>query len=90
MTRLLSVGPESTSDDERVIAKGYTNYAPHIGALILVALVHNFGSTKELIGAGLIVIVFIGLFIEGRLHDLCIRLRRTNILLAQNTTRRPR
>jgi hypothetical protein len=45
---LLSVGPESASDDERVITKGYTNYSPHIGALILLALVYYFGSTKEL------------------------------------------
>lgn len=81
MTRLLSVGPESPSDDERVIAKGYTNYMPHIGALIPLALAYYFGTTKELILAGLVVIVFIGLFVEGRLHDLCIRLRRTNILL---------
>jgi hypothetical protein len=90
MTRLFSVGPESTSDDERVIAKGYTSYAPHISAVIPLALVYNFGSTKELIGVGLVVMVFIGLFIEGRLHDLCIRLRRTNILLAQNITQPPR
>jgi hypothetical protein len=86
MTRLLSIGPEAPSDDERVIATGYTSYAPHICALILLALVYNFGSTKELIAAGLVVMVFIGLFLEGRLHDLCIRLRRTHILLAQNTT----
>ena len=58
MTRLLSVGPEFPSDDERVIAKGYTSYAPHIGALILVALVYHFGSTKELICAGFVVMVF--------------------------------
>ncbi len=87
---LLSVGPESASDDERVIAKGYTNYSPHIGALILLASVYYFGSIKELICAGFVVVVFIALYIEGRLHDLCIRLRRTNILLAQNTTQPPR
>ena len=46
---LLSVGPESAGDDERVIAKGYTNYSPHIVVLILLASVYYFGSTKELI-----------------------------------------
>ena len=89
MTRLLSVGPESASDDERVIAKGYTSLAPHIVAVILLALAAYSGSTKELIFSGFFVMIFIGLFIEARLHDLCIRLRRTNILLAQNTTQPP-
>jgi VIT1/CCC1 family predicted Fe2+/Mn2+ transporter len=88
MTRLLSIGPESPSDDERVIAKGYTSYGPILGALLPIGLAYYFGNTKELILAGLAVLVFLAFSIEGRLHDLCIRLRRTNILLTQRQTSR--
>jgi VIT1/CCC1 family predicted Fe2+/Mn2+ transporter len=83
MARLLSVGPESPSDDEGFIAKGYTSFAPILGALLPIGLTYYFGSTKDLILTGLAVLVVLGFFIEGRLHDLCIRLRRTNMLLTQ-------
>ena len=87
MTRLLSVGPETPSDDEQVIAKGYTSKGPVLAAIVIIALAIAFGNVKTVIGVGLVVMVILGFFIEGRLHDLCIRVRRANILLNQLCSR---
>jgi hypothetical protein len=88
MSRLLSVGPESPSEDEHVIAKGYTNYWPILSTLLPIGLTFCFGNTKQLIFAGLVALVVLAYFLEGRLHDLCIRLRQTNILLTQRQASR--
>jgi len=84
MYHRLSVGPVSPYEDERAIAKGYASILPYIVPVTMLALAVYFGTLRELIGAGLLVVVSVGLAIEARLYDLCIRLRRTNILLVQN------
>jgi hypothetical protein len=74
------VGPTSPHEDEHVIGKGYANYAPY-SCLAVLGLVYYFGTTKQLIAVAAALLVFLGWLIEGRVHDLCIRLRRTNLLL---------
>lgn len=77
---LLSVGPENMSEDEQKIGKAYQTWlGPILLASPIVATL--FLEAKWVaaisIGVGLLMLHEIG----GRLHDLCIRLRRTNILL---------
>ena len=78
---MLTIGPKSRFDDEKVIAKGYQ---PLIGSALLLAplLASFFFEAKYVafacVGVALVILHEIG----GRLHDLCIRTRRTNILLS--------
>ena len=78
----LTVGPKSSYEDEKVIGAGYQQWL----ALFLFpapAIALGYFDTKMTagfcIGAALVMLHEIG----GRLHDLCIRTRRTNILLRE-------
>lgn len=79
---LHTVGPASTSEDERTIGRGYQTWLiPVYGAAPLV--VAGFAETKWVIAAGFAALLPMLHEIGGRVHDLCIRLRRTNILLSE-------
>jgi hypothetical protein len=75
-----TVGPESMSEDERVIGRSYKTW---IWPLLLLAppMAVSFlpPHTVAFACAG-VALVFLH-EIGGRLHDLCIRQRRTNLLL---------
>lgn len=81
---LLSYGPETMPEDEETIAKGYrqgqyyalaATAAPLVGAYYL--------DTKGVIAIGLSVALVLLNDMGSRLYDLCIRLRRTNILIKE-------
>jgi hypothetical protein len=77
---LLSVGPSDSAQDEQVIGAGYQRFA---GLLIAAAplVLAEFVSTKWLIAICAALALAELHEAGGRLHDLCIRLRRTNLLL---------
>jgi hypothetical protein len=78
---LHSVGPETMGEDEHKIGKGYQTWlAPVYGAIPLA--VAYFADTKWVVAAGFAVAIPLLHELGGRLHDLCIRLRRTNILIS--------
>jgi hypothetical protein len=77
---LLSVGPEDMAADEHKIGKGYQLWAAWLYPAIPIA-VAAYGDTKWVVATGFAVLIAQGSEAGGRLHDLCIRLRRTNILL---------
>lgn len=76
---LHTVGPADVYEDERVIGKGYTHA---VGMLAVIPLVvAYFADTKWVMASGLAVLIPMTNEAGGRLHDLCIRLRRTNLIL---------
>lgn len=77
---LHTVGPADMAEDERRIGRGYQNWlmSALAGAPFMVAL---FADTKWVVAIGFFVGIMALIGIEARLHDLCIRARRTNILL---------
>ena len=80
MNDLLSVGPESVVDDERVIARGYKSWfllLPTIGPMA----VAWFADAKWVLAVGFALVTPLIPHPDGRLHDLFIRVRRTNLLL---------
>ena len=81
---LHSVGPATMSEDEEKIGSGYQVWLGWVFfAAPIIAI--NYVDLKTVaafsIGAALFLLHEIG----GRLYDLCIRLRRTNLLLAERT-----
>ena len=77
---LHTVGPANMGDDEHNIGKAYQTWLAPFYAIGPVAAVH-FLPVRDVafvcVGLALLNLHEIG----GRLHDLCIRHRRTNILL---------
>jgi hypothetical protein len=82
---LLSFGAETMADDEQQIADGYRAgwKAPVIAGVVLGATAY-FSDTKDVVAVGAFLIVAAVCTVEGRLYDLCLRLRRTNILLLEH------
>ena len=78
---LHTVAPENMSEDERVIGNGYKLGRGSLFGAIPVAFA-SFSDAKWVIAIGLGVIIVMLWEAGGRLHDLCIRLRRTNILIS--------
>ena len=77
---LHTVGPTSLAEDEHKIGSAYqTWFVPiyFLAPLLAVQYLEMKWVIALSIGAALVNLHEIG----GRLHDLCIRLRRTNILL---------
>ncbi len=77
---LHTVGPETMAEDEQKIGKAYMTWlAPFLlfGPLVAIRYLDQKLVVWFCVGATLLLLHEIG----GRLHDLCIRLRRTNILL---------
>ena len=77
---LLSTGPRDAREDEEKIGKGYMQWlTPFLLLWPVVGAQYLDFKTVALwsLGIALVMLHEIG----GRLHDLCIRLRRTNMLL---------
>lgn len=82
---LHSVGPSTPSEDEQVIGAGYKIWlAPLMIAAPFVTA--YFADTKWVVAVGFAVVISLSNEAGGRLHDLCIRLRRTNILLSNQNS----
>lgn len=87
---LHTVGPENMGDDERSIGRAYQTWL-FIPLMLGPAVAASFFPAEK------VAFVCVGLALAllheagGRLHDLCIRLRRTNILLRErgSETRAP-
>ncbi len=83
---LRTVGPETMAEDEHKIGDGYqTWWSPILATLPLV--VAYFGDTKLVVAVSFSAVLFLLHEIGGRLHDLCIRLRRTNILISDQNSK---
>lgn len=83
---LHTVGPESATEDERVIGKAYQAWLGPVyiaGPIIATSYLETKWVIAGSLGVALVMLHEIG----GRLHDLCIRLRRTNILLRDGLPR---
>ena len=77
---LHTVGSETMAEDERKIGRAYQTWlAPVYFAAPVVAA--NYVDMKWVVALGIGAALANLHEIGGRLHDLCIRLRRTNILL---------
>jgi hypothetical protein len=83
MTELLSVGPETEADDEQVIARGYKAWLPMLILIAFMLGVAWFSDVKWVLTAGFAVVIALAHQTDGRLHDLCVRVRRTNLLLRE-------
>jgi hypothetical protein len=77
---LHTVGPVDMGEDERAIGKAYQLNLTLVYAAIPFGVAY-FADLKWVIAASAAVLIVQGHEAGGRLHDLCIRLRRTNILL---------
>jgi hypothetical protein len=77
---MLTVGPASMAEDERVISKGYRQ---GLGALLSIVPfgVAAYADLKWVVAASAAVLISQNHEAGGRLYDLCIRLRRTNTML---------
>ncbi len=83
---LRTVAPETMAEDEHKIGDGYqTWWSPILAALPL--FVAYFGDTKFVVAVSFSAVLFLLHEIGGRLHDLCIRLRRTNILISDQNSK---
>lgn len=78
---LLTFGPESPQDDERAIAKGYQPIIGPTLAAVPICMTAYGIDLKWVVTISLAILVMLIHEAGGRLHDLCIRLRRTNITL---------
>lgn len=68
--------------DEKVIRSGYQQWlAPWLGLVPLAAA--YFLDLKWVVAISATVLIYMGHENGGRLHDLCIRLRRATLLLAE-------
>jgi hypothetical protein len=79
---LHTVGPKDMSEDERTIGKAYQAWLSPLWGVIPFAVAY-YADTKWVIAVGFAVALPMFHEAGGRLHDLCIRLRRTNILLSE-------
>ncbi len=82
---LLSVAPASISEDELTIARGYKNRVSVVAALIPLATLWFTHDVAVIAAVGFATLCGLISFSEARLYDLCIRLKRTNTLLLNQT-----
>lgn len=77
---LHTVGPSDMGEDEHKIGKAYQTW---LGPVLMVVpfVVANYADIEWVVATGFAVLMLQQHESGGRLHDLCIRLRRTNILL---------
>ncbi|MFY9641054.1 MAG: hypothetical protein WCD20_02610 [Rhodomicrobium sp.] len=76
---------DEIKEDEIKITRNYKPMLASIYAAIPFAVAYYF-DTKWVIAAGCAVLFFELNEFSGRLHDPCVRLRRTNILLNERLT----
>jgi len=79
---LHTIGPQSMIEDEHKIGRAYQTWLGPLYLLAPFAVAAYAPDVKWLVAAG-----FAGVLANlhecgGRLHDLCIRVRRTNILIS--------
>jgi len=77
---LRSVGPKNMHEDELVIGR---NYKPGWGVIFALAplVAAQYADTKWVLAIGFAIALPLLNEANGRLYDMCIRLRRTNILI---------
>jgi hypothetical protein len=83
VSELLSVGPTTVGEDEEVIGKSYRLWPQYLVPAVIPLGVAWFADAKWVIAAGFALIIMLAPQIDGRLHDLCVRMRRTNLLLRE-------
>jgi hypothetical protein len=84
---LLSYGPTDMHDDELRIAKGYKpDFWFYAMRLLTVGAVAYFFDVKWVIAVGILILVESIQGLADRLYDLCIRARRTNVLLRERNS----
>ncbi len=85
---LHSVGPADMAEDEQVIGRGYKLNAAYILAVAPCAVAYWTADLKWTVAISAAIII--GQLHEsgGRLYDMCIRLRRANLLLRDLRTQR--
>lgn len=82
---LHTVGPASMGEDEHKIGNAYQTWMVlPLGIAPLLAA--QYLDIKWVVAIGFAVALPMLHEIGGRLHDLCIRLRRTNIMLAERNS----
>jgi hypothetical protein len=69
-------------EDETEIRKGYTDWVLCLVPSVPLVVAASGAELKWIVGSGLSAAVFFLWLATGRLFDLCIRLRRTNIILS--------
>ena len=86
---LRSVGPANMKEDEHVIGR---NYKPGLGVLLAIAPIAaaQYADTKWVVAIGFAIALPLLNETNGRLYDLCIRLRRTNLLIKPAEAEWPR
>ena len=85
MTELLSVAPQTMTEDEHVIAKGYKQqFGIGLVLVLTLGLAAYFLELKWVVATGCVLIVGAISYCEARLYDLCIRLKRGNHLAHEN------
>lgn len=70
-------------EHETEIARGYRTYFAQIVMALIPFGVAYYADTKWVVAAGFAQLLWFVIAYDGRLHDLCARLRRTNIFLAE-------
>jgi hypothetical protein len=84
MKEPLSDGPMPASEDEQVIARSYRHWPWYLVPAAIPLCVAWFADEKTVIAVGFAGVILLGLHVQASLHDLCTRLRRTNLLLRGN------
>jgi hypothetical protein len=83
---LHTVGPANAVEDERVIGAGYQDWLTR-ALWVVPIIVASFADTKWVVAVGFGAMLLMLHQVCGRLHDLCIRSRRTNIILGNQGPR---
>jgi len=77
---LHSIGPTNMAEDEEKIGSGYQQWMSFLYGAILFFVASRW-ELKWVVAVGVTILAVQLHEAGGRLHDLCIRVRRTNILL---------
>ena len=81
---LHTVGPASIGEDEQKIGTAYQTWLTPV-LMLVPFVVAQYADVKWVIATGIAILAVQQHEAGGRLHDLCIRVRRTNILLRDKT-----
>lgn len=80
---LHTVGPADMAEDEHKIGKAYQTWLISVYMFVPFAIAAYVPDIKWLIAYGIAALTMNAHESGGRLHDLCIRLRRTNLLISR-------
>ena len=84
---LLYVSPKDVVQDEQFIAKGYRKQLIIMVVVLAAGWASTYVDLKTVIVAGFLTIFCAVSFAESRLYDLCVRIKRTNYLLHEQSAR---